>query len=301
LFLLEKSKKEFQLDKLKVFLENGEIIFSTDPEEIGEINQEKYFHEFVIKGNVYTKQVRKGTKSLEDKLVNVDAVETYVPIMHNGKVIGAFEIYYDITQKNLELSSAIFYSSLISFALVFSFFVLIILVLFKADKGEEELQDEDISPVYQSPFYLLLIILISIFAAEAVIMYFLSTLPTISEQWELFLDSAFLVMLVSPLIYFFLMRPLVLNIKKRRYAERELKKSNEQLETLVEERTSKLVKTNKLLEEDIYERNKIEQRLLMQMEELVRYYKASGMTYKVKEITEEIKKLYSKLSVDKSI
>jgi hypothetical protein len=296
---LEKTKAEFELDKLKVFLENGEIIFSTDSTEVGVINKETYFHEIVAKGDVYTRQVQKDTKSLEGKLVNVDVVETYVPIMHNGKVIGAFEIYYDITSKNKELSGAIFYSSLISFALVFSFFVLIIIVLFRADKSTEELEVENISHIYQSPFYLLIITLIAIFAAEAVIMYFLSSMPTISKNWELILDSSFLVMLVSPLMYFFLMRPLVLNIRKRRYAEEELIKSNEKLETLVEERTAKLAEANKLLEEDIHERNKITHKLLLNMEELVRHYTASGMTYKVKDIAEEIKKLYLKLSEKK--
>jgi hypothetical protein len=178
---------------------------------------------------------------------------------------------------------------------VFFFFVLIIIVLYYADRGAEELQVETISTIYQSPFYLLIVTLISIFAAEAVIMYFLSILPTISEGWELILDASFLVMLISPLLYFFLMRPLVLNIEKRRYAEEELKKVNEKLEALVEERTAKLSETNKLLEEDIAERNKIEQKLLIQMKELVRYYEISGKTYRVEEITAEIKRLYSKL------
>jgi hypothetical protein len=296
---LDKLKGEFKLDKLKVFLKSGEIIFSTDHEELGEINKETYFHEIVIKGDVYTKVVQKGTKSLEGKLLNVDAVETYVPIVRNGKILGAFEIYYDITQKNLELNSAIFRSSLVSFALVFSFFILIIIVLYRADRSTDELRVEQIFTIYQSPVYLLIVILISIFAAEGVIMYFLSTMPSISERWELILDSAFLVMLVSPLLYFFLMRPLVLNIKKRRQAEEELKKTNENLETIVAERTAELTRSKKLLEEDIFERNKIERKFLIQMEELVQYYKISGKIYKTEEITKEIKRLYSKLSGEK--
>ncbi len=57
-----------------------------------------YFHEIVARGNVYSFVVNKGAKSLEDREVSVDVVETYVPIMKSGKFQGAFEIYYDITE-----------------------------------------------------------------------------------------------------------------------------------------------------------------------------------------------------------
>jgi hypothetical protein len=90
-------KDDFQLERLKVFSEHGEIIYSTQPEDNGKINNEKYFNAIVAKGNSYTKFIPSNTNSLEGRSVSFDVVETYVPIMDDGKFIGALEIYYDIT------------------------------------------------------------------------------------------------------------------------------------------------------------------------------------------------------------
>ena len=48
--------------------------------------------------------MQKDAKSLEDQIMTVDVVETYVPIMHEDNFLGAFEIYFDITNRNQELS-----------------------------------------------------------------------------------------------------------------------------------------------------------------------------------------------------
>jgi hypothetical protein len=102
------------LAKLKVFSRSGEIVFSTDSEEIGNINTEQYFHEIVAQGGVYTKLVKKNTDSLEHQRMLVDVVETYVPLMRDGAFLGAFEIYYDITDKKQNLERLL----LISFVIV---------------------------------------------------------------------------------------------------------------------------------------------------------------------------------------
>ncbi|MEH6631305.1 MAG: HAMP domain-containing sensor histidine kinase [Halopseudomonas aestusnigri] len=88
------------LMKFKVFAPTGEAIFSTDREDVGKLNENDYFVNIVAKQQVYTKLVRKDTLSLEDELVSLDVVETYVPIDGPGgdQVFhGAFEIYYDVT------------------------------------------------------------------------------------------------------------------------------------------------------------------------------------------------------------
>jgi hypothetical protein len=71
--------------KLKIFNPAGEILYSTSPEEIGQINSKEYFHEVVAKGYPYTKVIKKDAKSLEGQKVTVDVVETYVPIMGKNK------------------------------------------------------------------------------------------------------------------------------------------------------------------------------------------------------------------------
>jgi len=102
------------LAKLKVFSRSGEIVFSTDSEEIGSINNEQYFQEIVAQGGVYTKFVKKNTDSLEHQKMLVDVVETYMPLMKDGGFVGAFEIYYDITDKKQNLERLL----LISFVIV---------------------------------------------------------------------------------------------------------------------------------------------------------------------------------------
>ena len=92
-------EKDFNFIKIKFFRPDGTVTYSTDPEDIGAINTRKYFLEVVAKGTPYAKFVEKETRSLEGHLMLVDNVETYVPIMKDGKFLGAFEIYYDVTSR----------------------------------------------------------------------------------------------------------------------------------------------------------------------------------------------------------
>lgn len=94
-----KAIADFGLMKLKLFAPDGETIFSTAGKDIGVINKHDYFHQKVARGEVFTKVVRKDEKSLEGQVVTVDVVETYVPIMAEGRFLGAFEIYFDITEE----------------------------------------------------------------------------------------------------------------------------------------------------------------------------------------------------------
>ncbi|HSR11148.1 MAG TPA: hypothetical protein VLS90_06855 [Thermodesulfobacteriota bacterium] len=76
------------------------------------MNTERYFREIIARGNVYTTVVRKNSESLEHQRMAVDVVETYVPLLRNGVFLGAFEIYYDITEKKQNLER-LFLSSFI--------------------------------------------------------------------------------------------------------------------------------------------------------------------------------------------
>jgi len=131
--MTEALKRDFKLMKLKVFSELGEVIYSTDPKDIGNINKYKYFHEIVAKGKVHSVVVKKGTLSLEGQKVTADVAETYVPIMRDGKFIGAFEIYYDITTRKQRFDALIKdYSCILFFVGIIS--IALIIFLFKANK-----------------------------------------------------------------------------------------------------------------------------------------------------------------------
>jgi len=99
----QKIRNEFNIKKIKMFTAAGEIVFSSDSDDIGKLNNNDYFFNVVAQGRLFTKLVSKDTASLEGQIVKADVVETYVPIMRNGAFIGAFEIYYDITARKQNL------------------------------------------------------------------------------------------------------------------------------------------------------------------------------------------------------
>jgi PAS domain S-box-containing protein len=101
-----------------------------------------------------------------------------------------------------------------------------------------------IHPTFYSPFRLLIIITLSVFICEFFIMILLSflLLPT----WiEALFDSVFLVVLLSPVFYLFLFRPLIQHIEKRKKAEETLRDSEEKYRTLVESSSDAILMLDK--------------------------------------------------------
>lgn len=144
--------KEYQLEKLKIFSKQGETVYSTDPKDIGKINKKEYFHNIVAKGNVYTKLVQKNTRSLEDRIVTTDVVETYVPIIANNEFAGAFEIYYDITSRRINLNTLLRRTYLILLSLASILLIAIFAILFKAGKNvlERDLAKEALQNAHEA-------------------------------------------------------------------------------------------------------------------------------------------------------
>jgi len=131
---LRKVRDDFDLIKLKFFSKSGEVIFSSDPKDVGNINNKKYFREIVAKGKVYAEVIQKDTESLEGQKMPVDVVETYVPLMKDDVFLGAFEIYYDITARKTELDSLLSRSSMVLFGLAFALLSVISITLFREKK-----------------------------------------------------------------------------------------------------------------------------------------------------------------------
>lgn len=131
-------QQHFKLIKMKMFNPAGRIIFSTDEAEIGQLNTKSYFQDRVAKGQSYTKVVRKNNRSLEGEEVLQDVVETYVPIMNKDRFLGAFEIYYDITETEESIETLLRRSYAIIFFVSFILLAGIILSTWKAKKNFKE-------------------------------------------------------------------------------------------------------------------------------------------------------------------
>ncbi len=136
---IEAFSGNLNLLKIKMLSSDGEILYSTDAKEIGEINRERYFHEIVALGTPYTKVV-KNDVSLEGKEMHSDFVETYVPIMDDGRFAGAFEIYYDISKSKGELDRLIQRST---YGVVAVTIVLLLAVFLASRRAHQTIQERD--------------------------------------------------------------------------------------------------------------------------------------------------------------
>ena len=142
---IEKLKTDFNLIKLKVFSDSGEVIFSTNHNDIGNINREAYFHEILRKGIVHTEVILQGNESLEGQKMTADVVETYIPLMRGDKFLGAFEIYYDITARKKRLTNLLRSSSVSVFILALGLLIAIIVIFFKEKKTITERQEAEVA------------------------------------------------------------------------------------------------------------------------------------------------------------
>jgi diguanylate cyclase (GGDEF)-like protein/PAS domain S-box-containing protein len=84
------------------------------------------------------------------------------------------------------------------------------------------------STVIRSPALIFLIIAMAVFISEAFVMFLLNYIPQKSATFEAILDSSLLLVLISPTLYYFLFRPLVVHIHERNKATDALQKSSEE-------------------------------------------------------------------------
>jgi PAS domain-containing protein len=85
-----------------------------------------------------------------------------------------------------------------------------------------------------NPLQQLMIIVVAIFLAEAVTMVILASLPPLSLYAVTFLDSLCLIIIVFPILYFFMLRPLRLHIAEVSRIEKVLRESEEKYRSFIE-------------------------------------------------------------------
>jgi PAS domain S-box-containing protein len=113
-----KHNDDFGLVKIKIYSKTGETIFSTDESDIGHVNKNVFFREFLAKGKVYTKLVTSDQETSEGKKLAIDVIETYIPLMNDNIFMGAFEIYYDVSERVEQLHTLALRSCLFIITLV---------------------------------------------------------------------------------------------------------------------------------------------------------------------------------------
>ena len=86
----------------------------------------------------------------------------------------------------------------------------------------------------RSPLHFLIVIVLAIFVSETIVMFLLDRLLPFSVWSHWFLDAALLVVLLFPILYYSVFRPLTLQVAERRRSEEELRENKTFLETIIE-------------------------------------------------------------------
>ena len=80
--------------------------------------------------------------------------------------------------------------------------------------------------IFTKPTIVLAFVTGSIFIAETIIMFILHILKPMSPVYVAFLDSLMLIIMILPLLYFFLLKPLKLHLSERKILESKLREAS---------------------------------------------------------------------------
>lgn len=136
--------------------------------------------------------------------------------------------------------------------------------------------------VYMSPVWLIVLPIFLIFVSEILVMTVINFLPPFSSKlFETLFDSTSLIFLLSPVLYYFLFRPLLLQIKERNQTEEALLGLKNELEDRVIERTTKFRQAHEQLAAWATELEKYnhESRLLHQMVDFLQISQTAEESY----------------------
>lgn len=136
-------KDDPHLIKLRFFSPGGEIIYSTEAEEIGEVNTKDYFHTKVAKGQVFSKIAEKDKKTADGVVTRIDVVETYVPFMAGERFDGAIEVYSDISAGIASINAMTLRTTLTLVVLSCGFLLAMLLALRKAAVAIDQRQQAE--------------------------------------------------------------------------------------------------------------------------------------------------------------
>ncbi|MBE9503905.1 MAG: PAS domain-containing protein [Proteobacteria bacterium] len=115
---------------------------------------------------------------------------------------------------------------------------------------------------YLRPLSIFIILLITIFIVEALVMFIISFLPAMSTSEESLFDAFLLTLLATPLFYFIVVRPMINNVLTLNEVDAELHEAHAKLEERVKERTAELKKANEKLRDEILEHRRTEASLV---------------------------------------
>jgi diguanylate cyclase (GGDEF)-like protein len=137
---IQKIEQDAHFIRIVIYSPSGVILYSSEPGEIGEVNQDPYFRRLAADPKIMAKEVQRGGESFEKRYMSTDVVEAYVPIVREGRLTGIFEIYYDISPEKQKLRSLISLSSVVLFGMAA---ILLIAVFVSVARARQYLRDRE--------------------------------------------------------------------------------------------------------------------------------------------------------------
>jgi signal transduction histidine kinase len=123
-----------------------------------------------------------------------------------------------------------------------------------------------------TPLRVLLVVAVAAFAAELSVMLLLfSKLPTHPGPAEAVLDATLLVLLLFPVLYLSVVRPMARSIVESERVRGELRRARDELEARIKERTAELEAANRELHTEVGMRRRVEAELQRAFEEQRRF------------------------------
>jgi len=210
-----------QVSRVKVYSAPAVVLYSYPPGKEGEVMRKPDFWESLQGGKEFSKLKRSGMSSEEGVVLDKDVLEVYIPIIHGGFFYGAFEVYYDLSQEVSRIKSTVYRVSAVMLVVAMLAFVVVTLLVLRYRGGEYESIEKGSG--IRSPSYHVFLMAVSIFSAELLVMLFLPVLPEMSRVGEALFDAFVLMLVISPLMYYFIFRPLSWAIHRLERSESELK------------------------------------------------------------------------------
>jgi diguanylate cyclase (GGDEF)-like protein len=134
----------FNIIKIKIYDRDRRIIYSTDPSIIGRVDESNPRLENALAGQNDSKLETKETVTdlAEEQQIDVDVVESYVPIRFDqGEVLGCFEIYTDVSRYHGAINRGVLTSALLLTLILAVVFGASFLVVRKGTRQLHQAQD----------------------------------------------------------------------------------------------------------------------------------------------------------------
>ena len=142
---MRKYLHPFDMFKIKVFSSDKTIVYSTDHSIIGKVDSDNVRLDRVLRSGAVDSQLQSKDKVADlagEERINVEVVETYLPIRAGDAIIGSFEVYIDVSRARKRITTVLASSVAILFLVLVVVFAGLYVPMRRGTLWLEQAQDE---------------------------------------------------------------------------------------------------------------------------------------------------------------